>query len=243
MEAQGTKADDIALALEEAIVTGQLEPGTVLRQEHLSEQFDVSRTPIREALRRLAALGLVSLEPNRGVRVRTLSREELREAFLVRAELESLATELAVPRMTSEDLDALDEAERRFGKLTLELRRRTRSGDLDTSLVLDWARANHAFHDVIYAAADVPFVERLAKSARRTFFGQAVWAAGLDIDELYAQNDLQHRAIREAIAAHSPAGARTLAREHVLASGSLQEVILDHVAAQRRERDGRRRTA
>jgi len=107
---ESTKADEIALTLEEAIVTGQLEPGTVLRQEHLSEQFAVSRTPIREALRRLAALGLVSLEPNRGVRVRTLSRDELREAFLVRAELESLATELAVPRFTSEGLAALDEA-------------------------------------------------------------------------------------------------------------------------------------
>src|SRR3954453_16058150 len=49
-----TKADDIALVIEEAIVSGELEPGTVLRQEQLSEQFDVSRTPIREAPRRLA---------------------------------------------------------------------------------------------------------------------------------------------------------------------------------------------
>src|SRR5207245_3593241 len=55
-----TKADDIALVIEEAIVSGELAPGTVLRQEQLSEQFKVSRTPIREALRRLAALGLVS---------------------------------------------------------------------------------------------------------------------------------------------------------------------------------------
>ncbi len=94
MATVGTKADDLALALEEAIVSGEIAPGTVLRQEQLSEQYRVSRTPVREALRRLAALGLVSFVPNRGVRVRTLSREELREAFLVRAELESLATEL-----------------------------------------------------------------------------------------------------------------------------------------------------
>ena len=90
-----TKADDIALVIEEAIVSGELAPGTVLRQEQLSEQFNVSRTPVREALRRLAALGLVSFVPNRGVRVRTISREELHEAFMVRAELESLATEVA----------------------------------------------------------------------------------------------------------------------------------------------------
>src|SRR6476659_4756690 len=117
MSLDSTKADDIALVIEEAIVSGELEPGTVLRQEQLSEQFGVSRTPIREALRRLAALGLVSFVPNRGVRVHTLSRDELREAFLVRAELESLATELAVPRMTEEDIAALDAAEKRFAEL------------------------------------------------------------------------------------------------------------------------------
>lgn len=244
MEGASTKADEIAIAIEEAIVTGQLEPGSVLRQEQLSEQFAVSRTPIREALRRLAALGLVSFEPNRGVRVRMLSRDELHEAFLVRAELESLATELAVPNMTEEDLAELDAAEARFSALTLELRRKTRAGEHDATLISEWARANHAFHDVIYAAANVPYVERLAKSARRTFLGQTVWAAGLDIDELYARNDMQHRAIREAIAAGSAAGARALAREHVLASGHMQQVILDHMGAQLHQRgSGRRRTA
>ena len=78
-----TKADDIARILEDEIVAGQIPPGTVLRQEQLSERFEVSRTPVREALRRLSALGLVSFEPNRGVRVRSISPLELREAFLV----------------------------------------------------------------------------------------------------------------------------------------------------------------
>lgn len=241
MTTASTKADDIALALEQEIVRGELAPGSVLRQEHLSERYAVSRTPIREALRRLAALGLVSFEPNKGVRVRMLSRGELTEAFLVRAELESLATEIATPRMTKDDLAELDAAERRFAKLTIDLRRATRAGEHDSALISEWAAANHAFHDVIYRVADVPYIERLAKSARRTFFGQTVWAAGLDIDELYAKNELQHRAIREAIAAGSPAGARQLAREHVLASGHLQQVILDHVAAQGADADERRR--
>src|SRR6187431_2138855 len=123
MSTVSTKADDIAGILEDEIVGGLIAPGTVLRQEQLSERFEVSRTPIREALRRLAALGLVSFEPNRGVRVRTLAREDLREAFLVRSELESLATELATPRMTDEELAALDAAEARFSALTVELRR------------------------------------------------------------------------------------------------------------------------
>ena len=123
-----TKADDIARVLEDEIVGGAIAPGTVLRQEQLSERFDVSRTPVREALRRLAALGLVSFEPNRGVRVRSISPAELREAFLVRAELEALATEVATPRMTAADLAALDAAEQAFSALTLELREQARGG-------------------------------------------------------------------------------------------------------------------
>ena len=168
MTTLSTKADDISLVIEEAIVSGELAPGTVLRQEQLSEQFDVSRTPIREALRKLAALGLVSFEPNRGVRVRTITREELREAFLVRAELESLATEAATANMTDDALDELDAAQKRFHRLTEEMRAREPGRDR-RNLTAEWVRANHAFHDVIYAAADLPLVEQLAKSARRTF--------------------------------------------------------------------------
>jgi DNA-binding GntR family transcriptional regulator len=226
---EGTKADEIALLLEDDIVSGRIEPGTVLRQEQLSERFGVSRTPIREALRRLSAHGLVSFVPNRGVRVRTLSREELREAFLVRAELESLATELAVPRMTPERLAELDTAEQRFSELTLVLREKARAGKADNALAVDWMRANYRFHDVIYEAADMPYLERLAKSARRTFVGQITWVARAELDALYERNDREHRAIREAIAAGSPGGARMLAREHVLHSWELLDAILDLV--------------
>jgi DNA-binding GntR family transcriptional regulator len=226
-----TKADDIALVIEEAIVSGELAPGTVLRQEQLSEQFEVSRTPVREALRKLAALGLVSFEPNRGVRVRTITREDLREAFLVRAELESLATEVAATRMTEDALAELVAAEKRFHRLTQEMRSREPGRDR-RSLTAEWVRGNHAFHDVIYRVADLPLVEQLAKSARRTFSGPAVWAPGdARIDELYAQNDQQHRAIRQALAAGSASGARSLARDHVLSSFHMLEEILEQVGA------------
>jgi DNA-binding GntR family transcriptional regulator len=234
---ESTKADDIAVVLEDEIVSGTIPPGEVLRQEQLSERFGVSRTPIREALRRLAALGLVSFTPNRGVRVRSLSRAELHEAFLVRAELEGLATELATPHMGGDELARLDAAEALFGELTLELRRRARDGEPgDTKLFARWMHANHAFHDVIYEAAAMPMLERLAKSARRTFVSQTAWAARAELDELYAKNELQHRAIREAIAAGSASGAGRLAREHVLSSGRLMESIVDLVESQQRDR-------
>ena len=182
---------------------------------------------MREALRRLAATGLVSFVPNRGVRVRQIARDELRQAFMVRAELEALVTGLATPRMTKASLDELAAAEERFAELTEELLDRRRSEAERTRLTGDWVRANYRFHDVIYEAAAVPLVERIAKSARRTFLSR--WSpGGPEIDDLYRQNVHQHRAIRDAIAARSVEGARALAHEHVLHSGRLLEVILEH---------------
>jgi len=75
----------------------------------------------------------------------------------------------------------------------------------------------------------VPYLERVSKSARRTFIGQITWVARAELDEHYARNDREHRAIREAIAAGSAQGARALAREHVLHSWELLAAILDHV--------------
>jgi DNA-binding GntR family transcriptional regulator len=228
---ESTKADDIAGLIEEAIVSGELAPGSVLRQEQLSERFGVSRTPVREALRRLAALGLVSFEPNKGVRVRTLSFEDLREAFLVRAELEALITEEAAKKMTTEALEELEECERRFTRLTKEVRSHD-PGGARRSLMTDWMGANHAFHDVLYRVADMPYVESVSKAARRTFTGTTVWAPVDDeLDELYSRNQAEHRAIRQALAAHSVAGARELAHEHVMHSFELLTKVLEHVSS------------
>ena len=164
----------------------------------------------------------------------SISPTELREAFLVRAELEALATEVATPRMTKDDLAALDAAERRFSALTLDLREQARQGDeRESTLFVEWMQANYTFHDVIYAAADLPLVERLAKGARRTFLGSRVWRAKVELDELYAKNDAQHRAIYEAIAAGSGQAARVLAREHVLSSGRLIEAVFDALGSTR----------
>src|SRR5438477_5045301 len=120
--------------------------------------------------------------------------------------------------MTREDLTELEEAEQHFAKISKELRARE-PGEARRSVMGEWVRANHAFHDVIYRVADLPLVEQLAKSARRSFSGPAVWAPGdHSIDGLYAKNAEQHRAIRQALAAGSPEGARALARDHVLRS-------------------------
>jgi DNA-binding GntR family transcriptional regulator len=224
-----TRSDRVRRRLADQIISGELKPGQQLDEKALAEAFNVSRTPVREALRRLAALGLVSFVPNRGVRVRTISREELHEAFMVRAELEALATEVAATKMTAEDLAELEEAEQIFARISKDLRARE-PGEARRSIMGDWVRANHAFHDVIYRVADLPLVEQLAKSARRSFSGPAVWAPGdHSIDGLYAKNAEQHRAIRQALVAGSGEGARALAREHVLSSFHMLEAVLEQV--------------
>jgi DNA-binding GntR family transcriptional regulator len=228
---ESTKADDIAVVIEEAIVSGELAPGSVLRQEQLSERFGVSRTPVREALRRLAALGLVSFEPNKGVRVRTLSHDDLREAFLVRAELEALVTEIA-----AREVDA------RGARRARGVREAVRAADEGAPLAR--ARRRPALADVRLDAReprvprrDLPRRRRavhraVAKGARRTFSGPAVWAPVDDeLERLYERNQAEHRAIRSALAAGSVGGARELAHEHVMHSFELLTTILEHVSA------------
>jgi DNA-binding GntR family transcriptional regulator len=99
-------ADEIAFRLETAILDGLYPPGSRVPQEELCERFAVSRTPVREALRKLQAKNLVVVVPNKGATVRLLSRKELLDIYDVRAELEGFSCELAaalVPYRDSPD--------------------------------------------------------------------------------------------------------------------------------------------
>ena len=221
-----TRVEEIAGDLEDKIIHGRIRPGTILRQETLSNEYQVSRTPIREALRLLAAEELVEFIPRRGARVRELGIPELREAYLIRAELEGLAAERAATRVTDSDLEQMVIAEDRFASATHTL---LRSPVPDLRLQIEWAEANNAFHDVILLAADAPMLMRMAQAARRVYRGQIVWANDPAIEELYDNNLGQHRALRMALAARSAHGARELARDHVKSSLALLETILDRI--------------
>jgi DNA-binding GntR family transcriptional regulator len=93
--------------LREEIVASRLPPGTELQEVALSQELGVSRGPIREALGRLAAEGLVTVRPRRGAVVRALSANEFLEAYQVREALEVMAVRLAVPRLSTEDVAAI----------------------------------------------------------------------------------------------------------------------------------------
>ncbi|MCD2185976.1 GntR family transcriptional regulator [Actinomycetospora soli] len=96
-------------ALRDEILRGALPPGARLGEVELAERLGVSRTPIREALSRLAAEGLVEVLPHRGARVVSFSADDLDGIFDVRLALEPRATGRAATRVTAEDLDALDD--------------------------------------------------------------------------------------------------------------------------------------
>lgn len=224
-----TKADEIALKIEEAIASGAIPADTVLRQGRLAEEYGVSRTPIREALRLLAAEGIVSFAPNRGVRVRGIGNDELTEAFRIRADLEGLAVELATPRMTPEALADLVGAERRYAELTHELVDERAAADRP-ALAVDWLQANDAFHAVIVRTAGSPLLARLLAGVRRQFSGQALWNADRDTLQRIVDPGLtEHRLIREAIAVGAADAARRVMERHVIGAGEIVTELLRDV--------------
>ena len=108
--AQDLTAQDLVLnSMREAILTAALPPGTRLRQEKLAERFGTSRIPVREALRALEYEGLVTSMPRRGFTVTELDADDIEEVYDLRILLESHAVRLAVPLITDEDLQILEE--------------------------------------------------------------------------------------------------------------------------------------
>lgn len=106
---KGDRHQEAVTLLRRMILSGELAPGEPLREVALSERFGTSRTPVREALRTLAAEGLVTLLPNRTVQVSHLDEQAASEVFTVLGALESLAARLACERMTPEQLEILSE--------------------------------------------------------------------------------------------------------------------------------------
>lgn len=108
--ASGTLHDELLSALRDFITEGQLADGARIPERSLCERFNVSRTPLREALKVLAAEGLVELLPHRGARVRELDAGEIRELFELIGGLESLAGRLACDRMTEAQFAEIEDA-------------------------------------------------------------------------------------------------------------------------------------
>ncbi|AJQ94700.1 GntR family transcriptional regulator [Gynuella sunshinyii] len=103
----GSRASQVFVQLQEAIVRGEIKAGTKLREADLSQEYGISRAPLREALNRLESLKLVVKVPHVGAQVVNLTAREVQEIYLIRENLEALACRLAAVEMTQTELDEL----------------------------------------------------------------------------------------------------------------------------------------
>ena len=201
--------DDLAEAIQTRIIAGDIPAGARLRQEQLAAEYRLSRTPIREALRKLQAAGTVELVPNQGAVVRGTTVRDVREGYEVRAELEGMAAALAATWITDEHLTQMREAETLF---------RGAAGDAQSST---WARANDQFHEAVQAAAGNERLRQTIRDLHKAFPRRLTWGALEADSKLLAENIEQHNEILEAIERRDPDGARDAMRRHVLRAGEL----------------------
>ena len=194
-------SEDAYLSLREAIVRGDFHPNERLVEASVAARTKAGRTAVRAALVRLDQEGLVTLEKNRGARVRHVSGREALEIEEVRAALEGLLARRAATRMTADGL-------RNIHVLIAEMRERVERGD-----ALGYSELNSRFHQLIWAAADHPTASRIVgslKSQAIRFQYQTALRPGRA-----ARSLREHEAIFQALKAHDEQGAETAMRDHL----------------------------
>lgn len=199
-----TRAGALAAVLAEAIAGGQLPPGTPLEEERLAAAHGVSRTPVREALRQLAATGLVEQRPRRGAVVSRPDPRRLAEMFDVMAELEAICA-----RLCAAGLDAA-------GKAALAARHAAMAPMAEANLVEQYQDANVGFHEALYAGAGNGYLAELAQATR--FRLAPFRAAQLGGRDRLAASHAEHGVIVAAILAGDGATAAAAVRAHLAAT-------------------------
>lgn len=128
-------------AIKEAILTGRLKPGERLMEVQLAEEMGVSRTPVREAIRKLELEGLVVMVPRKGAYVSGLTLKDVAEVFEIRSSLEGLAAALAAERITEDEIKSLD-------KILSDITQASEKGDTETVIKKDME-----FHQILFSAS------------------------------------------------------------------------------------------
>lgn len=152
---RGKTVQQIEMALIDDIATGALSPGQRLDEVRLTERFGVSRTPVREALTRLTAQGILVPGEKRGVRVAEYDRERVAQMFEAMHEIEATCARIVAQRLTLLARAEIEAAQ-------AECVRAAESGNIRT-----YMRANEAFHEAIYRATGNPFIAEMASDFRR----------------------------------------------------------------------------
>jgi DNA-binding GntR family transcriptional regulator len=188
-------------SLREAIIQGRLKPGERLMEMQLADEMGVSRTPVREAIRKLELEGFVVMIPRKGAYVSGISVKDIVDVFEVRAALEALAAGLAAERITDEELEHLERALVQISEVSVR-------DDINAMVETDTN-----FHELIYKACRndrlVQIVTHLQEQIHR-FRITSLSQPGRSRNAL-----AEHRAIVEAISDRNAEAAQERAREHI----------------------------
>lgn len=195
-----TKTDLAVEALRAAILRGEIKPGEHLTVARAAKFLGMSSSPIREAIRILQSEGLISHVPHHGVRVADFSLDDAQEVYLLRAHLEELATKLATPRLTAEDLRVLD-------ALQADMREAHIQSDNER-----FARLNADWHLRIYRAAGSRYLLDFILRLWSRFPWDIFWV----VADRTAQSVTQHDELLSALRAGDPETAGRLMHEHIL---------------------------
>lgn len=187
--------------LREAILSGKLEPGERLMEIQLAEEMGVSRTPVREAIRKLELEGFVVMIPRKGAYVAGISLKDITDVFEVRAALEALAAGLVAERASDEEIEQLDRS-------LLAYSEQTNKEDIDGIVEKDTD-----FHNLLYNASRNERLQLIITHLREVI--QRVRTVSLSQPGRSKDAVEEHRQIVDAIADRNVELAQTLAREHI----------------------------
>lgn len=206
--------DRIRESVVTAIQTGSLPPGTQIDEKALSDEFDSSRTPVREALLMLAAQGLVTIVPRAGIFVHKPSAAELVAMFETLAEMEGVVARLATQRIRMEARETLTEA---HDAAAAFVRAKDTAG---------YVEANRRFHEVLYQAAANPFLSEQIIQLRRRL--AIYWRQkGLISAARVPSSHREHAVVVEAVLAGQADAAAEAMRTHVSAGGkAIADLVL-----------------
>jgi DNA-binding GntR family transcriptional regulator len=207
-------SDHVATALRNAIVDGVMPAGEPLKQDEIAARFQVSKIPVREALKRLEAEGLVTFVQNRGAVVAIMSTEEIGEYLDIRCVLEAKAAELSAPHVTQG---------------TLELAQRYLDTFKEEDSPREWANLNWYFHSTLYRDANRPILMGELRTLYNKLERYIRTLLALHQGET-PKTHIEHAAILEAFSRRDAKAASDLTRTHVLDGGA---TLIKHLNSHR----------
>lgn len=193
--------DVVFKTLRQAILRGELEPGERLMEIKLAERLGVSRTPIREAIRKLELEGLVLMIPRKGAEVAKISEKNLCDVLEVRRSLEELAIDLACQRMTSEEYELLEKMEATFTAAI-------REGD-----AMKIAQIDEKFHDIIYESTKNDKLVQILNNLREQMYRYRL--EYIKDGEKHQILIVEHEQIMKALKLRHVEEAKIAVREHI----------------------------